>query len=563
MTRLNAKLADRLLPGARKLEESSAAAKRAFDDFAMEIDRIHARARGTVDDVESSLASIRTQAGAIDEIAQVIGAEAPGDWATVPPGEMPTPRLGANAQSLSAVEQEGIRSTLHAQHSTQWLNAVVVWKQALDDIERARAQWKTLVDDRRSAEKRLLRSLRDTDLGVLIAASATGGWSSNENVAFGIAGEMRGVEIRDDGTPNPAVDALLEEGLSGAALGEAWRALGLSREEVEALPMRTLAQLATCDGLSAWVQDIASRELLHYALIAPDQARGLLGLSETDMTVAEVQTQVMGLYKAWQDAKKDARTMDGAPVIQLLAVGSHDGALTAAISHGDLDAASQVAVNVSGMNSSVGDIAYDAKGARALYREAHTVNPSETYAAVTWIGYHSPGVADVNRMTRAEAGAPELAGFIDGVFESRTANGVPVPAVSVFAHSYGSTTAAVGLTQTVHPIDSFVMYGSAGLASDTSIEAINAESVYAAFAAGDDMAQFGRLGAHPRDPGELEGVQNITIDGVEGYLDVTVHDMFRDGTGPNEPEQSGEVGYLSKGTYFAAAAGVIFAKGGR
>ena len=563
VSRLNAKLSDRLLPGARKLTGSATAAKRGFDDYAMEIDRIHARARSTVDDVESSLANIRTQAGAIDEIAQVIGAEAPNDWTSYPPGEMPTPRLSPNARSRDAVEQEGLRNMLSNQYSFQWLVASTAWEQALDDIESSRARWKTLVDERKAAEKRLLKSLRDTDLGVLIAAGNTGGWSSSENVAYGISGEMRGVEIRDDGIPNPAVDALLEKGLVGAALGEAWRDLGLSRDDVAGLPMSTLAQLATRDGLPAWVQDIASVELLHYALVAPEQARVLLGLSETDMSVAELQTQVMGLYRAWQKAKRDAEGIGGTPMVQLLAFGSHDGALTAAISHGDLDTAARVAVNVSGMHSNVGDIAYDAKGARSLYREAHNSDPSQTYAAVTWIGYRSPGYEDVNGMARAEAGAPELAAFIDGIFDSRIANGAPAPGFSVFAHSYGSTTAAVGLMQTAHQVDSFVMYGSAGLASDTSVEEINADQLIAAHAAADKFARLGRLGGHPEDPTLLEGVQYLPIDGIEGYLDVTGHDMFTDGTDPGQAEPPGKVGYLSKGTYFAAAGGAMFANGGQ
>ncbi len=559
---LHAKLRDRVVSGARKLNESADDAKRGFDAFAAEIDRIHARARGIVQDVESSLASIRTQAGTIDEIAQVIGAEAPADWATVPPGEMPTPRLGANAQSLSAVGQEGIRSTLHAQHSTQWLNAVVVWKQALDDIERARAQWETLVDDRKSAEKRLLRSLRDTDLGVLIAAGATGGWSSNENIAFGIAGEMRGVEIRVDGTPNPAVDALLEEGLTGVALAEAWQALGLSREEIEALPIRTLAQLATCDGLPAWVQDIASVELLHYALVAPDQARDLLGLGGSELTVEELHTQVLRLHSAWQEAKAESRRLEGAPAVQLLALGSHDGALTAAISHGDLDTASSVGVNVSGMDSGVGTIGYDSKAGRVLYNEAQLFDQSQDFAVVTWIGYRSPDVADVNLMHRANAGGPELASFLDGIVDSRGAHAASAPSLTVFAHSYGSTTAAVGLAQAEHPIDSLVMYGSAGVGWDTSVANIKAEQVFAAHASGDQLAYLGRLGTHFRDPRTLPGVIQMPVDGAEGYPPITSHDLMTVDDAPSPMNWRGKTGYFMEGTRFAELSGQILANGG-
>lgn len=574
LTRLQDKLSNTLIPGIDVLDESATAAKQGFDSYAAEVQRIHNDARNVISDVDDDLGTIRAQAGAISEIARAIRAVAPGSWQSPPPGTMPEPRLSSNASVLDSDEQEMRRRLLTSQYSMQWFSAALGWKNALDRIDTAKTRWNTLVRERRDAEQRLVGALGSTLLGQLLAAGQTGKWSPKQMITMGLSGEQRGESGIADGAVNPAVEALLARtDLSGEKLTAAWNALELSKEDVAALPVATLAQLASRNGLPAWAQDIASTELLHYSLIAPNDAYKLFGFGTSGPSVSEFRTQLGQLHEAWQSAKREARRMGGSPTVQLLALGSHDGAMTAAISHGDLDTASHVGVNVSGMLSNVGDIGQDAKGARSLYNEAYKANRGQSYAAVTWIGYKSPGFDNVNLMGRADAGGPRLAAFIDGIYDSRAGSGPSLTNFTVFAHSYGSTTAAVALSSVRHPIDSFVTYGSAGLSPNTPISGLKTEQVFATHAAGDQTAGFGKLWSHSVTPTELpyypffapEGAPTLEVfsaEGGDGYTRVTAHDMFTDDDSASPLNWGGKVGYLTTGTRSAEDMGKIWANGG-
>lgn len=562
ITRLQAKLSLQIMPGVGILDASATAAKVGFDGYAQEIHRIHSDARSLIREVEGQLSTIRAQACVISEIADVIGASVPADWKTVPPGVMPEPRLGSRAIGLDTDERELRRRQLSQLYSMQWLSAALLWKRACEEIETARTKWARLVRERRDAEGRLVGSLRATDLGRLIAAGNSGRYSPKEMIAFGLSGELRGADLIDHRTQNAGVDALLDNrDLSGARLADAWNRLGLSRGEVSQLPMETLARLARCNGLPAWVQDVAATEVLHYSLVAPDEAYELFEFGTDGPGIDEFRSQLLRLHGAWQEAKFAARRLGGSPTVQLLALGSHDGALTAAISHGDLDTASHVGVNVSGMLSNVGDIGQDAKGARSLFHEAYQVNRRQTYASVTWIGYRSPGFGDVNLADRAKAGGTELAAFIDGVFDSRSASGSPIENFTVFAHSYGSTTAAIALEQIRHRVNSFVTYGSAGFVQNT-IDLIRAEGIFSTHALGDQTADFGKMLEHPNDPRFLAGVRGFSAKGEDGYLRVTAHDMFTEHDAASPLNWGGKVGYLTTGTRSARSMGKIWATGG-
>lgn len=560
---LQDKLSKRLIPGVDVLDASASEAKKGLDSFGHEVGRIHGDARKLITDVEARLSTIRVQAGIISEIARAIGASEPTSWRTAPPGEIPEPTVGSKRSDLDADQQALSRQLLKSQYSMQWLSAAAQWKLACEDIESCQTKWTNLVRDRKDAESRVVGALRATDLGMLIEAGQTGRYSPKEIVAFGLSGEIRGIAFADEGAKNAEVDKLLaNDDLSGADLTSAWNALGLSKEDIAGLPMATLAELAHRNGLPAWVQDIASTELLHYSLVAPNEAYNLFGFGCSGPGVDGFRTQTLQLHQAWRTAKQEASRMGGSPTVQLLALGSHDGAMTAAISHGNIDTASHVAANISGMLSNVGDIGGDARGARSLYNEAYRENPTQTYAAVTWIGYRSPGFLDVNLMDRANAGAPELAGFIDGIFDSRNANAAPISNFTVFAHSYGSTTAAVALEQTQHQVNSFVTYGSAGF-KQSSIENIHADGVFSTHADGDQTAGLGKLWQHKQDPRDLAGVSEFSAEGDDDYLRVTAHDMFTEDDSASPMNWGGKVGYLTTGTRSAEEMGKIWANGGQ
>lgn len=147
----------------------------------------------------------------------------------------------------------------------------------------------------------------------------------------------------------------------------------------------------------------------------------------------------------------------------------------AAIAIGDLDTAGNVTWNIPGMGTTVaaGGIDTWTRGAQAVYKKQG--DSLEAYgpagianAVVSWVGYDTPAMfpdsVDVFAGDKAWAGADKLAAALDGFHETRdTGNGAGVPKVNILAHSYGTTTAAYGLTKTLHNVDTVTFFGSAGI----------------------------------------------------------------------------------------------------
>ncbi|MET3901711.1 alpha/beta hydrolase [Paenarthrobacter sp. 4246] len=186
---------------------------------------------------------------------------------------------------------------------------------------------------------------------------------------------------------------------------------------------------------------------------------------------------------------------------------TQDNPPLASVSIGDLDTASSVTYAVPGMNTTTGDMTGWTKAAQNL----HNLLP-EGSAVVSWIGYETPpapaldnnfnlGVLDVNR---AVAGGHKLAGALGGLSAVR---GESAPQLNIVAHSYGSTTAAVALTQPGIKVDNFVTLGSAGLPDNVHTAAdLNAGHVYS---------------GHARDkiPGETESGDQWAWTGRENSRD--------------------------------------------
>ena len=182
----------------------------------------------------------------------------------------------------------------------------------------------------------------------------------------------------------------------------------------------------------------------------------------------------------------------------------------AAISVGDMDTATQVTTNVPGMGSTVTNSLEEwTMTSENLYNEQSAMNAHYQageggFASVAWIGYEAPVMPWVNPFDvvgsgDARAGAPNLVDFLEGVTGTR--GWEPGENLSVVAHSYGTTVASLALAET--PAESFVMLGSAGIDSsipDASYLQVDADSVWASEAAGDWVANLGRLGEHPVNP---------------------------------------------------------------
>ncbi|UWD83164.1 alpha/beta hydrolase family protein [Curtobacterium flaccumfaciens] len=333
----------------------------------------------------------------------------------------------------------------------------------------------------------------------------------------------------------PGLQRLLDPSLTPAEVAAAWAALGFTDADVRALPLTTQLQFAGLDGVPAAQRDIASRAVLSAAVRDPERLYRLMGLPYTYGAVSldEFRKQVIGLRDGLKHADRlaaDVRAPSSA-VAQLVGFGVSNGALVAAVALGDLDTASNVTVNVPGAMTTLDSMDAKVRAANGLLGTAWKQRRSESFAVVSWIGYHAPGAVEVPSQARATAGGANLASFLDGIHDSR---GSAPRSLTVLGHSYGSTTAAEALAQTRYRVDSLVTYGSVGFTDTTTPEHLNVDHVYATEGSADHTAILGRIGR--TDPRDLPDVETFGADDSPGGSAVTGHDMYPD---------SG-VGYLSR-----------------
>ncbi|WP_280229955.1 alpha/beta hydrolase [Nocardia cyriacigeorgica] len=145
----------------------------------------------------------------------------------------------------------------------------------------------------------------------------------------------------------------------------------------------------------------------------------------------------------------------------------------AAIAIGDPDNADHVSVTVPGVSTTMPSLDGMARESVALQQEAitqlnrTTEHAGERVATIAWLGYEPPPELGVDAaMTgRAEAGAPKLASFFEGL---DAASNQPDPHITALGHSYGSYTTALALQELgpANPVDDAVFYGSPGINAD-------------------------------------------------------------------------------------------------
>ncbi|QIK62942.1 hypothetical protein G7068_06830 [Leucobacter viscericola] len=362
---------------------------------------------------------------------------------------------------------------------------------------------------------------------------------------------------------------LFKGDLSAEEVAKAWNALGLDAEAVRELPPELLVKLTDLSGLPAWAQDAASREFLEYALEEPDLAYKLMGFKEdwrqnargtrinlsADVDLVTFKEQAQAIKDALEQSQKDN---PGVP-IQLIGLGNHDGVLVAGMSVGDLDTASNLTVNVSGMDSSVSDMFNGNDAAKRLYDDAQKKNRSASFAVVNWIGYKSPSWDEVPSMGRAKSGSDRLASFLNGLHASREELGKQPKQLAVLAHSYGSTTAVEALKKTNFVVDRLVTYGSAGVKNDTKVTDLKVGKFYATSATGDWLANKGWVSTTKSlKPSNIEGVvefssEDMVLSDKSKLKATTTHRM--------NPVSDTKLGYLSASTSSEDAITSIMANG--
>lgn len=353
-----------------------------------------------------------------------------------------------------------------------------------------------------------------------------------------------------DAVPAPFTE-LFDDSLTPSEVAELWATMGYTaadRRELAALPTSALSELGNLEGIPYWVRSTANVAVLDQRIAEANDFFDNMGLPA---------------YQNAPDRARNARNIIALENIKAsLVQGERAGARTlislsddepplAAVAIGDLDTATNVTWAVPGMGSSTREMTDWADSSQHIFDEQFLVGGPEDRAVIAWVGYEAPPVPvtggpdlGVFASDYARTGGDRLAQSIGGLDAVRSGE---MPTTNVVAHSYGTTTAAFGLTQDDVRVDTFTTIGSAGL-PDSIDEAsdINAGEVFAGQARnvipfiekGDGWAAMGREFSqdHHQDPteegfgattfgadgsGTLQGVEDhgVHTDDSSGYLD--------------------------------------------
>lgn len=554
VTKVSGGVNSRFLDGAALLSDDLITSSNALSSYSDEIGRIHNSAREVIGEVDSHLGHIQECASEMERAAATLQLSTrsvvPSEWAQKP---SPSPPLTVDGVEDLTPSQLAVRTWA----TGVWVAKAISWGWATDRIYECQSRWNRLILDRKEAEARLVSQLRGTTLGPLLSFAGSNSRTAITRLFTG-GGVHRSRLLRD---------TLLQYGLGGnftpQEVAVNWKALGLSTSEVSELPLEVLFVLAQSDGVPYEAQDIAANISLTYAIENPEVAIRMMGLT-ADLSETVFVEQLKNIQQAYDEAVRNAKLMPGSPSVQLFGFGVHDGAITAAISIGDLDRASNVGVIVPGMGSDVNGLPNALGGAEQVYLEAVRFDSRVSPAVVAWIGYRSPSMPpslEVVHGERAASGAKPLANFIDGVNAVRVTGGQPMQGFAVLAHSYGATTAAEALKISETRVDSFITYGSAGLEAGTTLRQMHTDHTYSTSATGDDVAWAGILGSGRVNPIDIPGVEEFGSEGTGGRVRVTAHDIFTEDRRASLWNWGGKVGYLSEDTNSAEALGRVLAGG--
>ncbi len=275
------------------------------------------------------------------------------------------------------------------------------------------------------------------------------------------------------------------------------------------------------DGVDLTARDLANRALLPLdrdRLVAQrerleaDLADNWFGgdLTNDDAALAHVNDKLASL-----DAIEVTMGLPGERQLLLLDLGQERA--QAAIASGNVQTATNVAVFVPGLGSTVNASmkGYD-REMNHLQRRAESesvrAHPTlaETTATVTWIGYQAPQWADtltpgrsVAGIDPARRGAAQLTPFLQGIGAARDHDAH----LSLLSHSYGTTTAGLALQQDTG-VDDAVFFGSPGIGTNhvQDLDVAPGHSDYIE-ARDDGVGDLGRFGI---DPSHLSGMEHAS-----------------------------------------------------
>lgn len=304
-------------------------------------------------------------------------------------------------------------------------------------------------------------------------------------------------------------------GSTPAHVADWWSAHTPPEQRALASDPGTWARLGSLDGLPFGVRDQANRSRLHRRLdgyghaldqiqagldhaLAADadgvrellrQRADLVSGHRVDLVVAQQLAAI-----AQQQDPITHRTLQAQLILDEPAEWNGRGRVSVAL--GDVDFASHVAYLVPGLgvrpDPDLADLVGDA---RHVYEAARALAPSKSTAVIAWLGYETPGWAQVAFDGRARAGGRLLATDVDGLRAARTGG---QPQVTVIGHSYGSTTASLAVQAATTTVDDAIFVGSPGLLVGHAGELpVGSSHVWVGAASGDEVSRLSRFGTDP------------------------------------------------------------------
>lgn len=300
-------------------------------------------------------------------------------------------------------------------------------------------------------------------------------------------------------------DRPIPTGLTPAEVAGWWASLSTGAQAL--LISTNPGRIGSLDGVPVASRDIANRAVLATAIAdtnALDARIEDARRSASDRASAGVWAGLVrerdALSRQMEMLEAIRAQLGDAPPASLMLL---DTAMPghAAIAIGDVDSADHVAVLVPGMNTyvtgSLNGFVGDARrlNAAAISAEA-LINSKESFAAVAWLGYTTPGVEKVIFSGTAKAAVPALSRVLWGIEATHGINSADVH-LSLLGHSYGSYVSGLTAEQD-NPLDDLVLFGSPGAGVNSAAQlAVPAGHVFVAAAAADFIASVPRFGISP------------------------------------------------------------------
>lgn len=322
------------------------------------------------------------------------------------------------------------------------------------------------------------------------------------------------------GTRVPKKDLKLPpKGASEKEVAKWWSSLS-SKEKAELIDKHPY-EIGSLNGIDGTSRDKANRKVLkkEAAEIEAERSRmmrenlqypGRYGIAQF--------AQLEERRRALENVQKtlDRSKEDGMPR-QLLSLDTKHGRVTAAVAQGNVDTAKHIGVIVPGLYSNVAKNLddYDTKASvmgANVRKHAH----GEEVAMVSYLGYDAPqNKIEAAMIRKADAGAKQLAGFLNGMHASRE-YGAGDAHVTAVTHSYGSTTAGKALTMTDKgAVDDLVQFGSPG-SGVQSVDEFHLEKGHAWVSAApyrEDIVQgLGDDGRYGKNPAKMPGYNHLSGD---------------------------------------------------